>query len=318
MSGVVAERDKGTATDASVEGSARRTTDRVAVVIASKGRPRMLTETVAALSRLRLGPERVILAVTAEADFEAAAASAPGVEVLICPPGLTKQRNAAIDAVADGVEFVLFLDDDMELAPDYLELGLAFMDAFPHVVAFSGELLADGGVSRGEAIGLCAGSDPSLDPSGARPAFRDTGKHWILHGCNMLIRTKAFAYERFDERLPLYAYGEDYDVSLRLRSLGRVGKFRGCRAVHLQEASGRVSSVRLGYSIVANNRHFLAKGLTHLPSLAAGYRRFWILFGFVFPLKKLSAGEFATFRGAMLALVDVMRGRSRPERILEL
>ena len=97
--------------------------------------------------------------------------------------------------------------------------------------------------------------------------FFSQGKHHILFGCNMVIRRAVLSYEKFDENLPLYAYGEDYDISIRLERYGLVGRFEGCVGVHLETPGGRVSEVLRGYSFVANNWYFMKKGVIHLPLL---------------------------------------------------
>ena len=50
----------------------------------------------------------------------------------------------------------------------------------------------------------------------------------------MVIRRAVLNYETFDENLPLYSYGEDYDLSIRLERYGLVGRFQGCIGVHLE------------------------------------------------------------------------------------
>jgi GT2 family glycosyltransferase len=56
----------------------------------------------------------------------------------------------------------------------------------------------------------------------------------------------------FDERLPLYGWQEDVDLSRRLAAFGTVVKVPAARGVHLSVKLGRNSGVRLGYSQIAN------------------------------------------------------------------
>lgn len=55
-------------------------------------------------------------------------------------PGLIHARLCAIDATADS-DWMLCVDDDNVLAPDYVAEGLAFVQAHPNVAAFGGKLL---------------------------------------------------------------------------------------------------------------------------------------------------------------------------------
>ena len=78
-------------------------------------------------------------------------------------PGLIHARLRAIDATTS--DWMLCVDDDNVLAPDYVAEGLAFIDAHPHVAAFGGKLLLPDAIKA---------------PIGARPflpylAIRDAG-----------------------------------------------------------------------------------------------------------------------------------------------
>jgi GT2 family glycosyltransferase len=290
-----------------------------AVVIASKGRPAILTETAVSLENQSVPVKNVFLAVTGESDVEESCAQRPEVTVLISPPGLTGQRNAAIQHVADRFECLIFLDDDMQLHADYIAEALKFLDSQPGVVGFSGYLLRSGKVSRTEAKELVDAYRP--DPKDFRPLFRCRGPHWILHGCNMVIRSHVLKYERFDENLPLYAFAEDYDMSLRIRNYGLVGRFRDCVAVHLETPSGRVSERKLGYATVANNWYFLRKSLTHCPSLTIGYARFVLRLAALEPFRNALAAVTGNrdrggrLKGNILALRDILTGKSSPDKI---
>jgi GT2 family glycosyltransferase len=74
------------------------------------------------------------------------------------------------------------------------------------------------------------------------------------YGCNMAVRLAPVREHRirFDERLPLYGWQEDVDLSRRLAQFGAVVRMEAARGVHLGAKSGRGSGVRLGYSQVAN------------------------------------------------------------------
>jgi len=54
-------------------------------------------------------------------------------------PGLSRARLAAIAATSD--EWMIFVDDDNELAPDYVEQAMAFAAAHPEIGAFGGRLI---------------------------------------------------------------------------------------------------------------------------------------------------------------------------------
>jgi hypothetical protein len=128
---------------------------------------------------------------------------------------------------------------------------------------------------------------------------------------------------RFDERLPLYAWQEDVDLSRRLAPFGgppfggivNVGAAKG---VHLGVKVGRGKGVRLGYSQVANPLYLsgkrtgypLARALKHIArNLAMNVAR------------SMAPEPYVDRRGRllgnMLAIRDLAIGRMAPERILQ-
>ena len=141
----------------------------------------------------------------------------------------------------------------------------------------------------------------------------------------MIIRRAVLNYETFDENLPFYSYGEDYDLSIRLERYGLIGKFDGCIGVHLATPGGRVRELLRGYSFVANNWYFLKKGVIHLPLLLAWLRFLLICVGksILVSLWNLVKGDRSLdwsgrLKGHLLAVKDIFVGRCHPERIKEL
>ncbi|HTD15000.1 MAG TPA: glycosyltransferase family 2 protein [Chthoniobacterales bacterium] len=293
----------------------------ISVVIASKGRPDFVSETIESLQRQTLKPREIIVVVPSNNDLPAKEWGEE-VQYIVGPLGLTSQRNKGIAAIPATVPYVGCFDDDFELKEDYLEQAVAFMNANMSIMGISGRLLAGGGISRQEAKKLIASYQPHEDPRGM---FFSRGKHHILFGCNMIIRRAVLNYETFDENLPLYSYGEDYDLSIRLERYGLIGRFHGCVGVHLETPGGRVREVLRGYSFVANNWYFLKKGVMHLPPFMA-WTRFWLvcvgknLWQCLLRLLKgdRSLDWSGRLKGHLLALKDIFLGRCDPRRIEEI
>jgi GT2 family glycosyltransferase len=141
------------------------------------------------------------------------------------------------------------------------------------------------------------------------------------YGCNMALRLAPMRAHglRFDERLPLYGWQEDVDLSRRLAAHGRVVKLQRARGVHLGVKQGRGSGLRLGYSQVANPLYLSGKkcgypwrrALSHLGcNLAMNLARAaW---------PEPYVDRRGRLRGNLLALRDLLLGRMVPERVLEL
>jgi GT2 family glycosyltransferase len=293
----------------------------IAVVLVSKGRPGILDDTIDSVMEQTLRPSQIIVVVPGNEDLPRKDRGG-AVREIVGPLGICVQRNAAIDAVPAETDLVAFFDDDFELRPDYLKVAFRFLEAHPDIVAFSGRLLANGEVSRARAKELVAHSAP--DP-GTDDTFQAKGRDYILHGCNMIIRRGVLSRERFDENLPLYAYGEDYEMTMRLERHGRVGKYGGCVGVHLETSGGRVREVQRGYSLIANNWYFVRKGSVHLSPFMS-WVRFWLVcVGKTFVIcvgnwlrRDRTKDWRERTRGLAIALADIVRGRCHPRRIVEL
>jgi GT2 family glycosyltransferase len=295
----------------------------ISVIIASKGRPDFVRDTIKSLQRQTLKPSDIVVVAPAAPDLP------PNewpdrVRYILGSVGLTAQRNRGLAAIPLTVPYVAFFDDDFELKEDYLEQAVVFLNANVSVMGLSGRLLGDGvrGLDRPRAREMIAGYRPWDSPAGM---FYSRGKHHLLFGCNMVIRRAILDYEKFDENLPLYSYGEDYDISIRLESYGPVGRFVGCVGVHLETPSGRVREELRGYSLIANNWYFIKKGVTHLPFLKA-WARFWVVCVGKTLLQSVlqqlkgdrSQNWKARMHGQLLALQDIFQGRCHPRRIQEI
>lgn len=285
---------------------------RIAIGIATRGRPAILAGVLADVGRQTRQPDRIVVCHVTPDDV----AGCNGAEFITAPAGLPKQRNAILEAVAD-CDVVLFLDDDFLCAPNYLAVTEACFVAHPGMVVATGTVVADGangpGYSLEEGAALLAADVPPQDAMAVTPHFNG-------YGCNMAFRMATVRTHgiRVDERLPLYAWYEDIDVTRRLGEHGSILRLAGARGVHLGSKSGRVKQLRLGYSQVVNPVYLARKGSfpwSHaIPS--AGRH---CLANLVRSLKPEPwADRRGRFQGNMIGLWDLLRGRAAPERILDL
>ena len=93
------------------------------VVISSLNRSQVLHETVLSLQKQTIAPNAIVLSLCDTASLLPETEKLPLVRVVQGSQGLTKQRNRGreIRRLLEMTEYVLFLDDDTELAPNYLE-----------------------------------------------------------------------------------------------------------------------------------------------------------------------------------------------------
>lgn len=289
---------------------------RIAIGIATRGRPAILAETLRELDLQTRAPDRILVCHVTPSDVDDLPRDFPGVQFLTAEAGLPRQRNRILDATSD-CDAVLFLDDDFIAAPRWLEALEAVLWAEPGCVVATGTVIADGakgpGITPEAARALIAADTPPAELI-ARHA------HFNGYGCNMALRLAPVHAHglRFDEKLPLYAWYEDIDLTRRMLPFGKILRLEGARGVHLGVKQGRVPGLRLGYSQVVNPIYLARKGSfpwSHaLPS--AGRHCLINLLRSVKPEPEVD--RWGRFKGNMLGLWDLLRGRSDPERILAL
>jgi GT2 family glycosyltransferase len=287
----------------------------IVVGIPTVGRSAVLCETLRELARQTRPPDRIVVCGASDRDVAGVVAAAPHAVILLTEAGLPRQRNAILDA-AGTADIVVFFDDDFLPRPEYLEAVARHMASNPKTVVATGVVLADGikGPGLSPAQGRAILAQRSAPDPGAAPVFSG-------YGCNMAVRLAPMRTHdlRFDERLSLYGWQEDVDLSRRLAAFGEVVRLGAAQGVHLGVKSGRGSGVRLGYSQVANPIYLsrkrrgykLNRAMTHIVRNMA-----------MNILRSLWPEPYIDRRGRLsgniVAMRDLLSGRLSPERILKL
>lgn len=287
------------------------------IVICSVNRPATLHETVLGLLKQTVQPAAVLLSLCEDSSVLPETKVLPGVRCLFGPRGSSVQRNAATPFVA--TPYVLYLDDDVELAPDYIaQMEHAFGED-RQIVAAGGGVVADG-ARDGTGIDREAALRAILEYRGIRTcvpvAFDD------LCGFNLFVRSRVLQKEKFDERLPLYAWLEDRDFMYRCAKHGKVVRHQGALVAHLATRSGRTSDVRLGYTKIANPWYLWRKSV--VPSLAELMVRYWMkttianIVRAALPIQPQNANYKKRLLGNLMAYRDLMLFRIDPQNILSI
>ena len=290
---------------------------RIAVVIASVGRPDSIVDLLATLRTQSRPADRIILSVGSEADLPAKDQLAGDEEIVMGEKGLPRQRNRGMELILEDCDYLVFLDDDYYATKDALKGIEAFFENNPDVAGMEGTLLADGingpGLSREDALGFIQKHDANPPP----PVKIIEDKAG-LYGCNMAYRVSAIGEVRFDERLPLYAWQEDVDFANQLLPKGRLVRTTAFFGVHAGVKRGRTNGVKLGYSQIANPIYLLRKG-------TMGRKAAYNLMG-----RNILANIAKTFfaepwvdrwgrvKGNWLAIRHMLTGKVKPEHILKL
>lgn len=286
----------------------------IVIGIPTVGRAGVLREILSGLVRQSRQPDRVIVCGSKASDVAGLDACA-GVEIILAPAGLPRQRNALVSAAA-GADVMLFLDDDFVMATDYVLRIEQAMSRDPTIMVATGRVVADGIGGPGLAIA-----------EAERAIAHDHGQSTAItpvfsgYGCNMAVRLAPMRVHGIavDERLPLYGWQEDVDLSRQLAPFGRIVKVEAAVGAHLGVKTGRNSGLRLGYSQVANPLYLAGKG--------AGYpwRRAFEHIGRNLAMNIARAPRPEPYvdrrgrlRGNLLAFIDLARRRMAPERVLDL
>src|ERR1700722_5536143 len=295
----------------------------VGVVIATVGRKEVVEQTIRSLATRKSIPAIVIVAGADQNDLPGSLPETPfQVQSLIAPTkGSAIQRNFGIQNLPVSVEFVAFLDDDMEVHNDYCAEVENVFRSTPDVAGFSGYIMANGNIDRARARQMLDGYQV---PSGM-PAFGFYPGRWPgFYGCAMNVRRRWLSVEQFDERLPLYAIGEDCELGFRLSRHGSVGGSARCPVVHLAARVGRISEGGVGYAQIINYLYFANKGVG-FPKLNTYFQKlirlplvnlFFCLFPFLD--EKNSVDRKGRFHGNLLALRDVLRGQIEPMNLIQI
>ena len=282
---------------------------RMAVGVATRGRPEHVRRVVERLRRQTLRPACILVAYVEPADV-AGLEDAPDLVLIASAAGLTRQRNAILDRLPMAAEFVAFFDDDFLPHPQWLQRAVAAFDAADDVVCLTGHVVANG-VGAGE---IDAEEGLAVLQSAA-PA------DWVEesvspYGCNMAFRCAALGRLRFDERLPLYGWLEDRDFAARVSTDGgRQLRLGGALGVHLGVGAGRMADRPLGYAQIANPLYLL-KRRTMSPRDFA--RRVATDLGSNLCKAARSPPRRRRLAGNLIALIEAVVGRCAPERALRL
>jgi len=299
-----------------LEGGGRMTnSNKIAIIIASVGRPVELGRWIDHIARQTLKPLEMIWCVTATTDVPPGAMDRQDatLRIILAPKGSCAQRNAGIDAVGADAGIIAFFDDDYVPTSDCLAGMAAAFEAMPDVVGLSGHLIADGINSPGIELDAARAMIDTYEQTASGACVTTLRRAEGLYGCNMAYRRTAVGAHRFDERLPLYGWQEDWDFASRVaggRAIGMTPAFAG---VHQGVKGGRTSGRKFGYSQIINPVYLTSKGSMSLRKAATLMSKNFV----ANHVKLFNPEPWVDRRGRVagnwLAIRDLVFGRIQPE-----
>jgi glycosyltransferase involved in cell wall biosynthesis len=153
------------------------------VVICSANRPEILEETVAGLFLQTVDQINILISTPDQESVPLSLRSDHRVKVIVSATrGLCFQRNAAIEKVA--TPYMVFIDDDVELVPNFIEAMEDLFDSDSSVVLSTAHVIADG-----------VTSETGIDRALARQMLGNFTPGPVIdyheaYGCNMFVRTE--------------------------------------------------------------------------------------------------------------------------------
>ena len=197
-------------------------------------------------------------------------------------PSLARQRNFAIDEVAQSVDVIHFLDDDVTLDPEYLHyMEIAFRD-FPDAGGIGATVIEKGRserppkLARLMSIFLLYSKQPGRvlvsgheTPAQSRSLDSPLKVQW-LNGC-AAYRTHVFDENRFEAILEGYSLDEDLDLSYRVGLSHPLYVYPLASMIHRRSSENRYPEAQYFEDYLIHRYWFVEKNLASFLSKIA----FW-------------------------------------------
>jgi GT2 family glycosyltransferase len=234
---------------------------RVSIVIATMNRPADLAAALTSLSAQTCLPLEVIVVDQSTNGLskevaQAANRAGPLAERVLYVhqpvPSSARARNRGVAESAG--DLISFIDDDVELAPDYYQKILEAFAANPQCGGIGGSVQnipSFGGLKwklrkAMMRVFLLSFWNGRMTPSGFGYPIYDreidrVTRVEMLHGCNMTIRRNAMGEEWFDEWFMGYSYREDAELTYRLARTSEVLMIPDAKLVHNESPANRLS-----------------------------------------------------------------------------
>jgi glycosyltransferase involved in cell wall biosynthesis/GT2 family glycosyltransferase len=253
---------------------------KLAIVIATKDRPKDIRVLLNNLSRQSIKPDQIIIIDSSGKPVDAVVGEFPGlnIEYIRHPkPSASAQRNAGIKAVDDDIDLIGFLDDDVVLEDGALEVMMRFWADKEEDIggcAFNlknfkptgNEFLKHSKLSK--KLGLYSEEQGVVMPSGWATMIgevkEDIFVQWLPSGAS-LWRKSIFDKFQFEEHFEQYSYLEDLDFSYGVGKYYKLMVIADAGYYHYHSPSGRISHYQFGITEILNRLYFVKKNGLSIP-----------------------------------------------------
>jgi glycosyltransferase involved in cell wall biosynthesis len=287
---------------------------RVAVILATKGRPQAITELLALLEKQSCAPAVIVISATEPSDIGVTPATNLNVEYLFGPAGSTSQRNRGLERVRTRADVAIFFDDDFAPAGNWIEQCMRLFSSAADIAGANGIVIRDG--ARTQPLSWPQARELLALPRSTDPCT--VSERADLYGCNMAFRMSAINDLQFDERLVLYGWLEDKEFSRKAAKNGRLVECSSLAGVHLGLQSGRVSGKRYGYSQIVNAWYLYKKDVLSLREASANILQALLVNAAKAFRPENHIDRRGRLHGNLLGVMHLLSGACRPEKVAEL
>jgi GT2 family glycosyltransferase len=244
---------------------------RLAIIIASKNRPRDIHRALASLGEQTVMADDVVVIDQSEKPYDLSVY--PGVRHVHdrSITSLAAARNRGIALVNS--PRVLFIDDDVKLRPSTLAALHQAFDNFPDAVGFQCEDLEKH--ETGRLNGLLESIFEHGFFSRRRKSRGNVVELTALGGFGMAYRSSVFERELFDEGLVGYSFGEDWDFSKRAARHGRLIVAPGADVHHYWSPVNRDNARAICRMRWTNYKYFFTKNVMKPSTVDLLQKRWW-------------------------------------------
>jgi glycosyltransferase involved in cell wall biosynthesis len=307
---------------------------KASIIIATYNRPKELTVAIASILDQTVNPHEIIVVDDGALPDPPLQADAKrkGIRYIYIRKspenrGLTRSRNAGIEAATGDILF--FLDDDIQLFTDFLEISLACYHKNPHIDGMGGGEILNKKSSIAQKIWFAYGVvfcmtgfkkgyflPSAFSTNLGNPNLKTRfGPVEFLGGASFSFRRHVFETARFSEEFAGYGLGEDKEFSYRVSCTHTLYANPAAKLYHFESPVMRYQKYDRAKATVLSKHHFLTD-----CNVKNRFKGFWfchamtgyLLKRVILMLISFDKGEVDRVSGTLSGIFTILKKRQIP------
>lgn len=305
---------------------------KASIIIATYNRPRELTVAIGSILDQTVKPHEIIVVddgALSDPPLRTAALR-KGIRYIHIQKspenrGLTKSRNIGIDA-ADG-DILFFLDDDVKLFNDFLEISLACYAQYPDISGMGGGEVFNKKPGLSQKLWFChevlfcmtgfkkgyflpSAFSTNLGNPNLKTRF---GPVEFLGGASFSFRRHVFKTARFSEDFAGYGLGEDKEFSYRISRTHTLYANPAAKLYHFESPVMRYQKYQKARAKILSKHHFLTA-----CNVKNTFKPFWFCYAvtgyllkrIIIMLLSFDKSEVDRVKGALAGIFTILKSRT--------